>query len=295
MDSPSSISSGVVLEESFPKSCFDSCPKTDQGRGFCIDIGVFRIPFPCCLLSKIFLIDSLLGDFRLFDSLTGGFKLLLVLISRLSLVKGDFRLASGEIFSRLSEDKERGVQLVTFFSNGEFRSIFIFLSSIIGVVSPEVTLLNLPTFPTLSSRLIVGLSTKLSELHSSDVGDTNGVNVVGVTEPGRCWGKNPSKPSPKTCDEGISVNTGFVAALVFARFGLLFTKCWSCRLVLGKSVIESQFSLNLSGDLSFERLEMFGDSSKSGMWRKLKLSTITDLGLIASDDLFDLNSGVAWR
>lgn len=61
----------------------------------------------------------------------------------------------------------------------------------------------------------MGLSTKLSELHSSDVGDTNGVSVVGVTDPGR---KNASNPSPIVWVES-SVTSGRVGARVLARFG----------------------------------------------------------------------------
>lgn len=62
--------------------------------------------------------------------------------------------------------------------SGELRSNLIgFLSSRIGVVSSDVIL-------PLSSLLIVGLSAKLNELHSSEVGETSGVNVVGVTDPG---------------------------------------------------------------------------------------------------------------
>lgn len=69
--------------------------------------------------------------------------------------------------------------------------------------------------PFSSQRLIVGLSTKLIELQSSEVGDTRGVNVVGVTEPGL---KNASRPSPIACDES-SVTRGRVGARVLARFG----------------------------------------------------------------------------
>lgn len=146
------------------------------------------------------------------------------------------------------------------FSNGDPRSSFILRSSIIGVVSPEVKLLSLP--PTLSSRLIVGLpSTKLKELHSSDVGDTNGVKV-GVAELGRV--KNVSNPSPKLCEDN-SVSSGLVGARFLTRFGRLLTRCCSCIEVLGNSVIESQFSSFLSGDPTLDRFEIFGDSSRSGM------------------------------
>jgi hypothetical protein len=130
-----------------------------------------------------------------------------------------------------------------------------------GVVSPDVTLLNLP------SRLIVGLSTKLSELHSSEVGDTMGVSVLGVTDPGR---KKVSKPSPMLCD-GASANMLRVGARVLARFGRLFTKCCNWSEVLGSSVIESQSSFWISVDESWE-LRCEGDSNRSGMWDKLKFS-----------------------
>lgn len=113
-------------------------------------------------------------------------------------------------------DRERGVQ-ATFFNSGEPRSNLIGLrSSRIGVVSSEVKQF-LPFW------LIVGLSTKLSELHSSDVGETSGVSVVGVTEPGR---KKASIPSPMACVD-ISVTSGRLGARVFARFGRPLTRCCS--------------------------------------------------------------------
>lgn len=179
---------------------------------------------------------------------------------------GDFRPTSGEYFSKLSVDRERGVH-ATFFNNGEFRSIFIGLrSSRIGVVSSDVKQF-LPFW------LIVGLSTKLSELHSSEVGDTSGVRVVGVTEPGR---KKASIPSPIACDD-ISVTNGRLAARVLARFGRPLTRCCNWSDALGNSVIESQFSQSF---LSCEPVELFrelGDSNKSGICPRLRFST-TDCG-----------------
>jgi hypothetical protein len=173
-------------------------------------------------------------------------------------MNGDFLLAFGENVSKLSVDLERGVH-DAFFRSGELLPSFMFLrSSIIGVVSPEVKLLYFP------SRLIVGLSTKLSELHSSDVGETMGVSVLGVTEPGL---KNVSKPSPILCD-GPSASILRVGALVLARLGRLFTKCCNCNDVLGNSVMESQSSFCISVDESELRCD--GDSSKSGIFDELK-------------------------
>lgn len=106
----------------------------------------------------------------------------------------------------------------------------------------------------------MGLSTKLSELHSSDVGDTNGVSVVGVTDPGR---KNASNPSPIVCVES-SVTSGRVGARVLARFGRPLTRCCNWNEALGSSVIESQFSSFLPAEL-FELRRDEGDSNKSGM------------------------------
>lgn len=127
---------------------------------------------------------------------------------------GDLRPTSGEYFSKLSVERERGVQ-ATFFNSGELRSNLIGLrSSRMGVVSSDVKQF-LPFW------LIVGLSTKLSELHSSDVGETRGVSVVGVTEPGR---KKASIPSPMACDD-ISVTNGRLGARVLARFGRPLTRC----------------------------------------------------------------------
>lgn len=54
---------------------------------------------------------------------------------------------------------------------------------------------------------------KLSELHSSEVGDTNGVSVVGVREPGP---KNVSRPSPIALG---SVSKARVGARVLVRLG----------------------------------------------------------------------------
>lgn len=105
------------------------------------------------------------------------------------------------------------------------------------------------------------------------MGETSGVSVVGVTEPGR---KNASIPSPIACVE-ISVTNGRVGARVFTRFGRPFTKCCNCNDVLGNSVIESQFSpLSLFCE-PVELLREFGVSSKSGMWPTLRFST-TDCG-----------------
>lgn len=59
----------------------------------------------------------------------------------------------------------------------------------------------------------MGLSIKLSELHSSEVGDTSGVRVVGVSEPGP---KNVSRPSPIALG---SVSRALVGARVLVRFG----------------------------------------------------------------------------
>lgn len=70
---------------------------------------------------------------------------------------------------------------------------------------------------------------------SSDVGDTTGVNVLGVVEPGR---KKASRPSPIDC-ETCSVRRFRVGARVFAFFGRFLTKCCSCWDVLGSSVMES--------------------------------------------------------
>lgn len=87
-----------------------------------------------------------------------------------------------------------------------------------GVVSSDV-ICPLP------SRLIVGLSTNDNELHSSEVGETSGVSVVGVTEPGL---KNCSKPSPISfVPPPASLTSGRVGARVLARFGRPFTKCCS--------------------------------------------------------------------
>lgn len=101
------------------------------------------------------------------------------------------------------------------------------------------------------------------------MGETSGVSVVGVTEPGR---KNASMPSPMACDD-ISVTNGRVGARFLTRFGRPLTKCSNCVDVLGSSVIESQFS-PLS--LFCEPVELFrelGVSSRSGMWPTLKFST----------------------
>lgn len=105
------------------------------------------------------------------------------------------------------------------------------------------------------------------------MGETSGVSVVGVTDPGR---KNASIPSPIACVE-ISVTNGRVGARVFTRFGRPFTKCCNCNDVLGNSVIESQFSpLSLFCE-PIELLREFGVSSKSGICPTLRFST-TDCG-----------------
>lgn len=203
------------------------------------------------------------------------------------LINGDLRPTNGEYFSKLSVDRDRGVH-ETPFSSGEFRSNLMpnLRSSKIGVVSSDVK----QFLPLWSSRDMVGLSTKLSELHSSDVGDTSGVRVVGVTEPGR---KNASIPSPMACVE-ISVTNGRVGARVFTRFGRPFTKCCNCSDVLGSSVIESQFSpLSLCCE-PVELLREFGVSNKSGMCPTLRFST-TDWGrtLCANERRFGWKCGVA--
>lgn len=66
--------------------------------------------------------------------------LLLLLTSVICfLINGDLRPTSGEYFSKLSVDRDRGVHEATPLSNGEFRSNFIGLrSSKIGVVSSDV-------------------------------------------------------------------------------------------------------------------------------------------------------------
>lgn len=215
----SSISSGVVLVESLvPNSFFDSCPRTDHGRGLGAIIGVFIMPFPGFWSSECWLLtDSLLGDFSL--SLLGAlFSIVLFALDRffsgsgLFFTRGDFLFVEGETFPKLSEDRDLEVQL-TFFIKGEARSNLIGLrSSRMGVVSPDVTLLKRPP----SSRLSVGLSTKDNELHSSDVGETSGVRVDGVAEPGL---KKASIPSLTPAVDPSSVMTGFFGARVLARFG----------------------------------------------------------------------------
>ena len=179
------------------------------------------------------------------------------------------------------------------FINGEARSNLIGRrSSKMGVVSSEV-IWSLPL------RLIVGLSTNDKELHSSDVGDTRGVKVVGVTLPGL---KNWSRPSPiSLVPEPSTVTRGRVGARVLARLGLPLTKCCSWNEALGNSVMESQPSsapissmillpavrsvvvpLLRAKEMSrceicdVERCEE-GDSRRSGMWPKLRFST-TDWG-----------------
>lgn len=246
------------------------------------------------------LIDSLLGDFFPESRPDDGFKLLWIIVvssnltccSRTSVfafTKGDLRPTTGENFSKLSDESERGVQFATPFSNGDCRSSFVFLSSIIGVVSPEVIVDFFP--PMFSSRLMVGLSTKLNELHSSEVGETSGVNVVSDSG----FVKKVSSPSPRLCES--SVNKGRVGARTLARFGRLFTKCCNANDVLGSSVIESQFSSSMETPLA-PRFEMFGDSNKSGMWLKLRLSIPNPTTLWGRILLiacrFDLKCGIAW-
>lgn len=192
-----------------------------------------------------------------------------------------------EHFSKLSVDLDRGVHEIPL-SSGELRSSLMSLrSSRMGVVSSDVKQFLLLW----SSRLIVGLSTKLSELHSSDVGEISGVSVVGVTEPGR---KNASTPSPIEWDER-SVTIGRVGARVLARFGRPFTKCCSCSEVLGSSVIESQFSRKSLFCRLIELPHELGVSSRSGMWPRLRFST-TDCGrtLCANERRFGWKCGVAW-
>lgn len=244
----------------------------------------------------MFLIDSWLGDLLPELWLFGGLSVVIPplscvsLISVFALISGDFRFAPGEHFSRLSDETERGVQLApaTPLRSGDWRSSFVLRSSIIiGVVSPEVMVDFLP--PMLSSRLIVGLSTKLSELHSSDVGDTKGVSVV--SESG--FTKNVSRPSPRLCDK--SVKRGRVGARTFWRFGRLLTRCWSVRDWLGNSVIESQFSSSWAPTLT-PRFDMLGDSSRSGMWLRLwfpvpRLRLTTLIGLVLVAMRFALNPG----
>lgn len=289
--------------------------KNYHGLGFGGKSGVLTTPLPTLLamllsMSKL-LMDSLLGD-RVFVSFPcdGGSKRLWLFVSLVKLlccafdallsllvlltsvicflINGDLRPTSGEYFSKLSVDRDRGVHEATPFNNGEFRSNLIGLrSSKIGVVSSDVK----QFLPLWSSRLIVGLSTKLSELHSSDVGETSGVSVVGVTEPGR---KNASMPSPMACAD-ISVTNGRVGARVFTRFGRPLTKCCSCNDVLGSSVIESQFSpLSLFCEPA-ELLREFGVSNRSGIWPTLKFST-TDCGrtLCANERRFGWKCGVAY-
>lgn len=202
------------------------------------------------------------------------------------LINGDLRPTSGEYFSKLSVDRDRGVH-ETPLSIGELRSNLIGLrSSRMGVVSSDVK----QFLPLWSSRLIVGLSTKLSELHSSDVGETSGVSVVGVTDPGR---KNASMPSPIACAD-ISVTSGRVGARVFGRFGRPLTKWFNCDDALGNSVIESQFS-PLSLFCEWVELREFCVSSKSGIWPTLRFST-TDCGrtLCANERRFGSRCGVAY-
>lgn len=298
--SPVSNASGDILFESPANSHLPSLPATDHGRGLGGNNGVLITPLPFLIIllstSKL-LIDSLLGERILLLSCAynGGCKRSPPLLLWYSsddtsvfcfLTSGDFRPTNGEYFSKLSDDRDRGVQ-ATPFSNGELRSNLIGLrSSSIGVVSSDVK-----QFLPFSSRLIVGLSTKLNELHSSDVGDTNGVSVLGVTEPGR---KNASMPSPMLCVDN-SVTSGRLGARVFMRFGRPLTRCCSCSDVLGSSVIESQFSQS-----SFcscepdELLREFGDSRRSGMWLRLRFST-TDCGrtLWANERRFGCKCGVA--
>lgn len=298
--SPVSSASGVVLFESPANSHLPSLPATDHGRGFGGISGVLITPLPFFIIllstSKL-LMDSLLGDRILLFSCTfdGGCNRSPPLFLWYSsadtsvfcfLTRGDFRPTNGEYFSKLSEERERGVQ-ATPFSNGELRSNLIgFLSSSIGVVSSDVK-----QFLPLSSRLIVGLSTKLNELHSSDVGETNGVRVLGVTEPGR---KNASMPSPMEWVDN-SVTRGRLGARVFMRLGRPLTRCCSCNDVLGNSVIESQFSQSsfCSCDPD-ELLREFGESNRSGMWPRLRFST-TDWGrtLWANERRFGWRCGVA--
>lgn len=272
-----------------------------HGLGFGGSSGVLT-PFPTLTtllsMSKL-LMDSLLGDRVFASDAVGGCSRLwfeslwcvfdgvwsLVLASvNCFLINGDFRPTSGEYFSKLSVDRERGVH-ETPFNSGELRSNLIgFRSSKIGVVSSDVK----QFLPLWSSRLIVGLSTKLNELHSSDVGDTSGVSVVGVTEPGR---KNASMPSPMACVD-ISVTRGRLGARVFTRFGRPFTKCCSCNDVLGNSVIESQFSPLSRFCEPPELLREFCDSSKSGMCPTL---STTDCGrtLCANERRLGWKYGVA--
>ena len=62
------------------------------------------------------------------------------------------------------------------------------------------------------ASLLAYLSAKLSELHESDVGDTNGVKVEGVADL-----KNVSIPSSKSVS--TSAIKGLVGARVLLRLG----------------------------------------------------------------------------
>lgn len=202
-------------------------------------------------------------------------------------------------------------------SSGDCRSNLIGRrSSSMGVVSSDV-MCPLP------SRLIVGLSTKDNELHSSEVGETSGVSVVGVTEPGR---KKCSKPSPISrpiLPAHSAFTSGRVGARVLARLGRPLTRCCNWNDALGSSVIESQHSStppsSIAALLSLtkatppavavaatppapradnceleERCDE-GDSSKSGMWLRLRFST-TDCGRTrrGTERRLLAKCGVAW-
>lgn len=93
------------------------------------------------------------------------------------------------------------------------------------------------------------------------MGDTSGVSVVGVTEPGL---KKASMPSPIACDD-ISVTNGRLGARVLARFGRPLTRCCNWNEALGNSVIESQFSQSFLSCDPDELCRELGDSNKSGI------------------------------
>lgn len=153
--SPVSMASGVVFVESAEKSHLPSLPATDHGRGFGAINGVRTIPLladtvvfiVCSSVSKLLLIESLLGDLVLVSfvgvaNLSKGFASAGIVVTEFGsvciLTSGDFRPIIGEHFSKLSVDRDRGVH-ETPFSNGELRSSFIGLrSSSIGVVSSDV-------------------------------------------------------------------------------------------------------------------------------------------------------------
>lgn len=160
--SPVSIASGVVFVKSAEKSHFPSLPATDHGRGFGAINGVRTMPFvvvvlmECCSISKLLFNESLLGD-RVFESFVVGVVkrstdlpsppdeetaaadgCVIEFGSVCILTSGDLRPITGEHFSKLSVDRDRGVH-DTPFSNGELRSNLIGLrSSSIGVVSSDV-------------------------------------------------------------------------------------------------------------------------------------------------------------